>query len=163
MKSTSLKLLITFAVFNLFAYPLEVKANTVVGSDSSNFTLISGNQVYLNSGGDFDGDSNNPNDDALIYAHNGFTMNSLPNTIFGVQKDSSGNILMNGGLKVLVDNAVAVGISNPAINAPNNPYYGLTPPSQVAVQTINIPAYETLKTEEKNKRNMGTNSVTLAG
>ena len=136
------------------------QANGFTGESNSEFSLVAGNKVFLNSGGNFEGDPNDLSDDALIFASNGFTMNALGNTILPTKRNSAGNILTDtNNLKILVDNAVAVHTSNPQINASNNPYKNLTPPPQVDAPTINISSYDDLITEELSKRDTDIDGI----
>ncbi len=146
----------------LTSFIAPAQANGFSGESDSEFSLIAGDKVFLNSGGNFEGDPNDFSDDALIFANNGFTMNNLGNTILPTKRNSIGGILTDANnLKILVDNAVAVNSSNPQINAPNNPYKNLTPPPQVDEPTVNIPGYEDLITEELSKRDADTNGVSF--
>ncbi|NJS16466.1 MAG: hypothetical protein HC787_05060 [Nostocaceae cyanobacterium CSU_2_110] len=83
-------------------------------------------QVSINNGGDLDGNPLDLNDDSLIYAAKGFTING--NITLPVQRDENGNPLTNNsGKLLLVNNAVTVAPNYTTINANNNQYANLIP------------------------------------
>ena len=101
-------------------------------------------QIRINNGGDLDGNPQDINDDALIYAAKGFTING--NITLPVQRDENDNPLTdNSGKLILVDNAVTVAPSYTTINANTNQYSNLVPPQVVDELVINIPNYDDLK------------------
>ncbi|KAI9129302.1 FG-GAP-like repeat-containing protein [Acaryochloris sp. CCMEE 5410] len=110
------------------------------------FTVKAEGTVTINSNSDFDGDPLDLSDDALIYAGDGFTINGNP--ILPVQLDEFGQpVLDNSGRPLLVDNAVAVSAGYSIFNANNNSYGNLVPPQIVEEQIVEVPDFNTLKTD----------------
>jgi RHS repeat-associated protein len=126
-----------------------------------NFAIRTESTVRFNGGGDLDGNPLDLNDDALIYAAKGFTING--NITLPVQRNASGNpILDASGKPILINNAVAVSSGYTVANGPSNQYAGLIPPPVIPLQTINVPAYADLKQQELNHRiAVGTPTVTF--
>ncbi|MGF1676241.1 MAG: PKD domain-containing protein, partial [Rivularia sp. (in: cyanobacteria)] len=125
------------------------------------YAIRSEKQVRINNGGDLDGNPLDLNDDALIYAAKGFTINgdiTLP-----AKQDANGNPLRNSsGKLILVDNAVTVAPNYTTINANNNQYTNLVPPQVVEQQIIDIPAYGDLKQQKLDSViPSGTSTVTF--
>ena len=115
---------------------------------TSNFAIVAEGTVTVNSSSDFDGNPLDTTDDALIYGGAGFTINGNPT--LPVKIDNQGNILLDeASRKILIDNAVAVSeqffVANAA--AASNFYSGLTPPQIVEPQTIEVPVYSQLLSE----------------
>lgn len=110
------------------------------------FTVKAEGTVTINSNSDFDGDPLDLSDDALIYAGDGFTINGNP--VLPVQLDEFGQpVLDNSGRPLLVDNAVAVSADYSIFNANNNTYGNLVPPQIVEEQIVEVPDFNTLKTD----------------
>ncbi|MGR3278684.1 FG-GAP-like repeat-containing protein [Acaryochloris marina NIES-2412] len=110
------------------------------------FTVKAEGTVTINSNSDFDGDPLDLSDDALIYAGDGFTINGNP--VLPVQLDEFGQpVLDNSGRPLLVDNAVAVSADYSIFNANNNSYGNLVPPQIVEEQIVEVPDFNTLKTD----------------
>lgn len=125
------------------AAPAFATANAAA---SPSFAVRAEGTVTINSNSDFDGDPSDLSDDALIYAGDGFTINGNP--ILPVQLDEFGQpILDNNGRPLLVENAVAVAADYSTFNANNNTYGNLVPPQIVEEQVVEIPSFDTLKTE----------------
>ncbi|MCV3217086.1 Ig-like domain-containing protein, partial [Plectonema radiosum NIES-515] len=126
-----------------------------------NFAIRTESTVRFNGGGDLDGNPLDKDDDALIYAAKGFTING--NITLPVQRNASGNpILDASGKPILINNAVAVSSGYTVANGPSNQYAGLIPPPVIPLQTINVPAYTDLKQQELNRRiAVGTPTVTF--
>lgn len=103
--------------------------------------------ITINNGGDFDGNPLQTDDDALIYAGRGFTINRSP--ILPVQRDAAGNAILDAsGKPILVENAITVTSGYSLLNAPDNPYSGLVPPQVVTQRTVDVPAYSTIRDQE---------------
>jgi RHS repeat-associated protein len=120
-------------------------------ASNRNFTIRTEGTFTDNPGSDFDGNPLNPNDDVLIYAGLGFTINGNPT--LPVIRDASGNPIRDSfGKQVLVENAIAVSAGYTVINAPNQQYSNLIPPQVVERQVIDVPIYEELKQQELNTR-----------
>jgi hypothetical protein len=116
-----------------------------------NFAIKTEGTVRFNGGGDLDGNALDLNDDALIYAAKGFTING--NMTLPVQRDANGNIIRDAsGKPILVNNAVSVSNGYTTADGPSNQYAGLIPPPIIAPQTINVPVYADLKQQELNRR-----------
>lgn len=110
------------------------------------FTVKAEGTVTINSNSDFDGDPLDLSDDALIYAGDGFTINGNP--VLPVQLDEFGQpVLDNSGRPLLVDNAVAVSADYSIFNANNNTYGNLVPPQIVEEQIVEVPDFNTLKSD----------------
>lgn len=110
------------------------------------FAVRAEGTVTINGNSDFDGDPLDLSDDALIYAGNGFTINGRP--ALPVQLDEFGQPVLDGnGRPLLVENAVAVSANYSTLNAPNNTYGNLVPPQIVEEQVVEIPGFDTLKSE----------------
>lgn len=78
-----------------------------------------------------------------------------------MQRDVAGNIIRDAsGKAILVNNAVSVSAGYTTANGPSNQYAGLIPPSIVAPQTIDVPAYADLRQQELSQRvPSGVNTV----
>jgi hypothetical protein len=117
-----------------------------------NFSIMAGGKVTVNGSSDFDGAPLDLNDDALIYAAQGFTMNgsiTLP-----VQRNTNGtNVQDSSGRSVLVNNAITVGpnYTSSSISG-NNRYAGLNPPPILSGITIDVPSFAVLKQQELTSR-----------
>ncbi|MGL5872983.1 MAG: Ig-like domain-containing protein, partial [Xenococcaceae cyanobacterium] len=125
-------------------------------------TIRAEGTVTINGSSDFDGEPIPTNDDALIYAKKGFTINGNPT--LPIQRDANGNPKLDSKSKyILVNNAVTVSDGYLYANASGGNRYGnLVPPQIVPAQTIDVPVYADLKTQELNKRiPTGTTTVTF--
>ena len=127
-----------------------------------NFSIMAEGKVTVNGSSDFDGQPLDPNDDALIYAGLGFTMNgsiTLP-----TQRNANGTVVTDSaGRSVLVNNAVTVGpnYTQSSISG-GNKYAGLNPPPVLSGITVDVPAFATLKQQELTARiPAGTPTVTF--
>ncbi len=121
---------------------------TGLGSEGgpSDIAVRAEGQVFINSGGDFDGDPLNPTDDAFIYAGQGFTINSRP--VLPVLRDASGTpVLDESGLPVLVPGALTVSENYNTINAPQDLYSNLRSPQVIPTQTVEVPGWQQLRDE----------------
>ncbi|NJN13192.1 MAG: hypothetical protein HC815_36845, partial [Richelia sp. RM1_1_1] len=132
---------------NLLIIENDIAASPIPMSASAptpKYAIRTEKQVSINNGGDLDGNPLDLNDDSLIYAAKGFTING--NITLPVQRDENGNPLTNNsGKLLLVNNAVTVAPNYTTINANNNQYANLIPPQVVDEQVIDIPAYADLK------------------
>jgi len=139
----------------------KVEANFTAFSEDY-FAVMAGDKVMINNGANFEGEINNPDDDALIYAANGLNLNNLADTFLSLQRDNEGNILYDSNSKKLLsENAVAVSSANPSINASNSSYSGLSTgnaPFTISPPAIEVPNYEEVKSLELSKLNFD-NSV----
>jgi large repetitive protein len=105
----------------------------------------------MNGGGDLDGDPLNLQDDALVYAAKGFTING--NATLPVQRDAKGNIIRDAsGRAILVPNALTVATGYTSSAGPNKTYVGIDPPAVISPQTIDIPSYTSLLNQTLNSR-----------
>ena len=125
---------------------------TIVNNDQPTaFTIIASGTVTINNGGDFDGETLLLDDDALIYAGIGFTINGNPT--LPVQRDAAGNPIRNSsGKLILVDRAVSVAPGYTVTNGPSNQYANLIPPQVVDKLSVNVPVYADVKGVELNRR-----------
>jgi hypothetical protein len=135
---------------------------TIIDNDLNSYSIKAEGQVFINGSSDFDGVANNPNDDVKIYAGQGFTFNG--NIALSVKLDAAGNPILSNGKLVLVDRAVAVAPGYLASNASSakNQYANLIPPQVIEAQTVNVPLYGDLATQELTRRiPTGTPTVTF--
>ena len=113
------------------------------------FSIVAEGEVRVNGSSDFDGDPADYSDDAYIYAGKGFTFNG--NLELPVLRDEAGNSITDSDNKeVLLDNAVAVSSNYLYANANGNNtnrYSGLVPPTVVDTQTVSVPDYHDLLSE----------------
>jgi hypothetical protein len=117
----------------------------LVGSNPD-FSIKTSGTFTMNGSGDLDGNPLDSTDDALVYAAFGFTINGNPT--LPVQRDAKGNIIKDSsGKPILVDNAITVAPGYTVSNGPSNKYAGLNPPTVIANETFEIPAYNTIKTD----------------
>ena len=108
-----------------------------------NFAIRTEGSLRMNGGGDLDGDPLNLQDDALVYAAKGFTING--NATLPVQRDANGNIIRDAsGKAILVPNALTVATGYTSNKGPTKDYAGIDPPSVISPQTIDIPTYASL-------------------
>lgn len=120
-------------------------ALTLAPLSASSFAVRAEGTVYINGSSDFDGAPLNPNDDALLYGGNGFTINGR--TKLPVQRDITGNPITDAqGRPILVDNAVAVSENYAVFNVSNNSYSNLQP-SIVSEQDVEVPNFSELLTQ----------------
>jgi hypothetical protein len=135
---------------------------TIIDNDLNSYSIKAEGQVFINGGSDFDGVANNPNDDVKIYAGKGFTFNG--NIALAIKLDAAGNPILSGGKLVLVDRAVAVAPGYLTSNASSakNQYANLLPPQVIEAQTVTVPVYTDLATQESTRRiPTGTPTVTF--
>jgi PKD repeat protein/DNA/RNA endonuclease G (NUC1) len=135
---------------------------TITDNDLNSYSIKAEGQVFINGSSDFDGVAINPNDDVKIYAGKGFTFNG--NQALAVKLDEAGNPILSNGKPVLVDRAVAVapGYLSSTANAARNQYANLIPPQVIEAQTVTVPAYGNLATQELSRRiPTGTTTVTF--
>ncbi|MEL6496446.1 MAG: hypothetical protein AAFQ41_15185 [Cyanobacteria bacterium J06623_7] len=89
----------------------------------------------------------------------------MTDTYLSMQRDSQGNILYDDNSKKLLSpNAIAVSSSSPAINTSTSPYSGLSTgnsPFTILPQSIEIPGYEAVKSQELSERNIGSSTITF--
>ncbi|NJK64306.1 MAG: hypothetical protein HC921_17865 [Synechococcaceae cyanobacterium SM2_3_1] len=131
--------------------PLQIAQAQISPGGTDSFSVVAENRVTINAGGDFDGDPLDDSDDALIYGGDGFTFNTSPT--LPVQRDEQGNpITDEQGRPILVENAVAVSAAYSQINAPNNPYAGLIPPTIVPDQIVEVQSYQGLRNQTLAER-----------
>lgn len=140
---------------NSQAIPVEMLAQTVSltsnrlleDSDRIDAAITAEGVITINNGGDFDGDPLRTEDDALIYAGRGFTINRSP--ILPVRRDATGDPILDvSGKPILVDNAIAVAAGYSVLNAPNHSYAGLVPPQIVDQRTVDVPTFSTIRDQE---------------
>jgi PKD repeat protein len=135
---------------------------TISDNDLNSYSIKAEGQIFINGSSDFDGVANNPNDDVKIYAGKGFTFNG--NMSLAVKLDAAGNPILSNGKPVLVDRAVAVapGYLTSSANAARNQYANLLPPQVIEAQTVNVPVYGDLSSQELTRRiPAGTTTVTF--
>jgi RHS repeat-associated protein len=120
------------------------QALAVENAAPDNFTIRAAGTVEIKGNSDLDGNPLILQDDALIYAGQGFSIKG--NTILPVKRDINGNPLRDSkGKLILVDRAVAVS-STYSLSETNSKDYGnLVPPQVVAKQQIDIPSYSSLE------------------
>jgi hypothetical protein len=115
------------------------------------FTILAEGTFTVNGNSDFDGDALNPTDDALIYAGTGFSISG--NNTLPVRRDANGSIIRDAsGNPILVDYAVTVGQGYTLSRATGNQYAGLIPPPVIPRQTIFVPAYADIRSQELGRR-----------
>lgn len=115
------------------------------------FAIKAEGTVTINGSGDFDGDPLNLNDDARIYAGRGFTINGNPT--LPVRRDANGNPIRDANNKlVLIDRAVTVAPGYNVLNANTNLYANLVPPQVIEAQTVLVPAYTDIISQETARR-----------
>jgi hypothetical protein len=125
--------------------------NQLLVGANPDFAIKTAGTITLNGSTDLDGKELDPADDAKIYAAKGFTING--NAILPVQRDVWGNPFVNPqGKLILADNALTVspGYTNSSANP--NRYANLNPPSVIALQSVDIPDYATVKDRELIQR-----------
>jgi RHS repeat-associated protein len=105
----------------------------------------------MNGGGDLDGDPLNLQDDALVYAAKGFTING--SATLPVQYNANGTPMRDAsGKLLLVANALTVATGYTSSTGPSSTYAGVNPPAVISPQTIDIPLYSDLLTQTLNSR-----------
>ncbi|WP_281291209.1 Calx-beta domain-containing protein, partial [Hyella patelloides] len=120
---------------------------------TTDFAVVAEGRVTINSPSDFDGETSNPTDDALIYGGEGFRINSS-RAVLPVQLDNAGNLVRDENNRlVLVENAVAVSIDYRIARANKiaDDYSNLLPPQIVESQTVELPDYDTISQEQLNR------------
>jgi Bacterial Ig-like domain len=128
----------------------------VENATPDNFTIRAAGTVEIKGNSDLDGNPLILQDDALIYAGKGFSING--NAILPVKRDFSGNPLRDSkGKLILVDRAVAVSAGYSLSKTNSRDYGNLIPPQIVAKQEIDIPSYSSL--EQQYLTNKITNSI----
>ena len=111
------------------------------------FAIKTEGKLTINGGGDLNGEPDYLNDDALIYAAQGFKING--NIELPVKLNSDGTPqLDDSGRKILRDNAVTVAEGYTTNTGPDNQYAGLNPPQVIEEITVDIPLYENLKQQK---------------
>jgi Bacterial Ig-like domain len=116
----------------------------VENATADNFTIRAAGTVEIKGNSDLDGNPLILQDDALIYAGQGFSIKG--NTILPVKRDINGNPLRDSqGKLILVDRAVAVSASYSLSETNSQGYGNLIPPQIVATQQIVIPSYSSLE------------------
>lgn len=116
-----------------------------------NFAIRTEGSLRMNGGGDLDGDPLNLQDDALVYAARGFTING--NATLPVRRDANGNIIRDASSKaILVPNALTVATGYTSNTGPTNSYAGINPPTLISPQTIDIPSYTSLVNQTLSSR-----------
>ncbi len=116
------------------------------------FAIQAGGIVTFNAKSDLDGNPLDLSDDAFVYAGKGFILNGT--SILPVQRDAAGNALTDSTGKLrLIDQAlvVAPGYLEVKTNSNTN-YTNLNPPQIVVAQTIAIPSYMDVKSQELTSR-----------
>jgi hypothetical protein len=110
-----------------------------------NFAVYTESQLILNQSSDFDGDSLNLSDDALIHAGEGFFFNQ--EQVLPVERDGAGNPLVDeNNRQTLIDNAITVGEDYFFASADKSQelYHNLIPPQIVNTQPLELPPYQQL-------------------
>jgi Bacterial Ig-like domain/FG-GAP-like repeat/PAP2 superfamily/LVIVD repeat len=127
----------------------------------NNFTIRAAGKVEIQGNTDLDGQPLNLQDDSLIYAGKGFSIQG--NTILPVRRDINGNPLRDSaGKLILVDRAVAVSASYTSAAISSKDYGNIVPPQIVANQQIDIPTYGSLEQQYlTNKITSSTPQVTF--
>jgi Bacterial Ig-like domain len=117
-----------------------------------NFAIQAGGIVTFNAKNDLDGNPLDLSDDAFVYAGKGFILNGT--SILPVQRDAAGNALTDSTGKLrLIDQALVVAPGYLEVNINGNTNYtNLNPPQIVATQTIVIPSYTDVKSQELTSR-----------
>lgn len=130
-------------------------------SSRVNYAVKAEGKITLKGIGDFDGEPLDLQDDARIYAGNGFTIEGVQK--FPVLRDDAGAaILDDSGREILLDNAVDVGPDYSINDVSNsNQYSGLVPPNVVSPQTVEVPGYQDLKQSVLDSA-IGESSQTVA-
>ena len=127
------------------------KANFSSTIANVNYAVIAGGQLTVSSQGDFDGDPLILQDDANIYAADGFDFRS--NQAFPILRDSSGKpILDENGKQQLLENAVVVSDTYSKANISVNNYIGLIPPQIGERPNQELTDYADLVTTELDNR-----------
>jgi hypothetical protein len=115
-----------------------------VENSVANFTIRAAGTVEIKGNSDLDGNPLILQDDALIYAGQGFSIKG--NTILPVKRDIKGNPLRDSkGKLILVDRAVTVSSTYSLSETSSKDYGNLIPPQIVAKQQIDIPSYSSLE------------------
>jgi RHS repeat-associated protein len=116
------------------------------------FAIQAGGIVTFNAKSDLDGNPLDLSDDAFVYAGKGFILNGT--SILPVQRDAAGNALTDSTGKLrLIDQAVVVAPGYLEVKTNSNTNYtNLNPPQIVATQTIVIPSYTDVKSQELTSR-----------
>ncbi len=116
------------------------------------FTLRTEGSLNMNGSGDLDGDPLNLQDDALVYAAKGFTING--NATLPVMRDAKGNPLRDAnGKLILVDNALTVAAGYTSSKGPDKSYAGINPPKVISAQSVELPSYTGLVNQTLTSRN----------
>jgi Bacterial Ig-like domain len=111
-------------------------------SDLSQFSIRAAGTVEIRGRSDLDGNPLDLQDDALIYAGQGFSIRG--NAILPVQRDTNGNPLRDSqGRLLLVDRALAVSANNVLGEIRPNTFSNF--PQVIGVQQIDIPSYNSLE------------------
>ena len=136
----------TTPIFNL----ASAEASTAV-SDSDNYAVFAEDKLVIKGNSDFDGDPLNPQDDAYIYAGDGFEIKS--NLTFPILRNDAGEPIEDeSGKQQLLDGAVVVADGYSKADAKNNNISGLTPPQIVPATTLEVPAYADTVNDELTRR-----------
>jgi hypothetical protein len=111
-------------------------------SDLSQFSIRAAGTVEIRGRSDLDGNPLDLQDDALIYAGQGFSIRG--NATLPVQRDTNGNPLRDSqGRLLLVDRALAVSANNVLGEIRQNTFSNF--PQVIGVQQIDIPSYNSLE------------------
>jgi large repetitive protein len=114
--------------------------------NSPPFPITAEGIVRVNGSSNFEGNPNDSRDDALIHGGRGFELKG--NSTLPVQRDANGKPLQDSsGKQILVPNALTVAPGYTIANGPSKTYAGLEPPQIIAKQTVNVPAYTSLRTQ----------------
>jgi Bacterial Ig-like domain/PAP2 superfamily len=133
----------------------------VENSAPNNFTIRAAGKVEIQGNSDLDGQPLDLQDDALIYAGKGFSIQG--NTILPVRRDINGNPLRDSqGKLILVDQAVAVSASYTSSVASSRDYGNLLPPQIVATQQIDIPTYSSLEQQYLTSKVVNLPQITFS-
>jgi hypothetical protein len=112
--------------------------------ENNNFTIRAAGTVEIRGNSDLDGNPLDLQDDARIYAGQGFSFRG--NTVLPVKRDINGNALRDSqGKLILVDRAGAVSSGYFLSEITGQNYGNINPPQIVATQPIDIPSYSTLE------------------
>ena len=134
-------------LFNSGIETVFMASASPLASKSDNYAVFAQDQLVVRGSSDFDGDPLNPSDDAYIYAESGFDIKS--NSTFPILRNDAGEPILDGDRQEqLVEGAVVVAEGYKKAEAKNNNISGLVPPQTVERQTLEIPAYEDLVTDE---------------
>lgn len=131
--------------------PITGNAPKAKTPTTPNFAIKTEGTFTVNGSSSFDINSSDIQDDALIHASRGFTINGNPT--LPVIRNTQGNpITDNNGKLTLVNNAVTVAPGYNISNASTNRYANLIPPQIIDPQSVTLPNYSDIKQQELLRR-----------